>query len=202
MKQLYDFLCRLSETLKGCRLQHSLLLFLLMATTPAWAQAQPDSLRAEALAQVREKSSPYKTAFGFRYAVNAGQENTVSLKHFIKRSAALEAQVTSLYEKHTYQGTLWYVMQPNIQQYGPVMPFLGVGAGAMLKLGDARSETSDLGTSFAGVGSVGVEFKPRNIPMSLAVDYKRTLVEEGDAFLYDRAERTHNYGAVLRFMLR
>jgi hypothetical protein len=81
------------------------------------------------------------------------------------------------------------------------MTYVGVGAGAMVKLKGHESETSGLRTSFAGVGSVGVEYKPRAIPMSFSVDYKRTLIEEGKALVNGHIESTNNYAAVLRFII-
>jgi hypothetical protein len=101
--------------LKHCMLLSDLLLLLLYGASPVLANAQPDTLSATVLQQVTEKTAPYKTAFSYRYALGTSQESSVSLKQFfVKHNTALEAQIAGLHEKNTYQGTLWYVLQPNI----------------------------------------------------------------------------------------
>jgi hypothetical protein len=202
MEPQYKHLSLLSENTQTYMLRKGLLLLLLLfMASPVLAKAQPDTLDVIVLQQVKEKTAPYKTAFSYRYALGDGQESAVSLKQFVKHNTALEAQMASLCEKNTYQGALWYVLQPNFHP-GPLMTYVGVGAGAMVKLNSQESETSGLRTSFAGLGSVGVEYKPKTIPMSFSVDYKRTFIEEGSAVLFDHVKKTNNYGAALRFILR
>lgn len=119
-------------------------------------------------AQSNIGSHEYKTALGVKF-----YPGSVSLKHFIKDKAALEGlgyfwnrgfRVTGLYQFHNdingVEGLKWYV-----------------GPGAHVGF---YSNKYGGGTSFGIDGVIGLDYKLREAPINLSLDWQPSVEFNGD----------------------
>lgn len=122
---------------------------------------------SSAKAQDNIGSHEYKTALGVKFYPGA-----VSLKHFIKPKAALEGlgyfwnrgfRVTGLYEFHNdingVEGLKWYV-----------------GPGAHVGFYNSKHGG---GSSFGVDGVIGLDYKIREAPINLSVDWQPSIEFNG-----------------------
>lgn len=122
---------------------------------------------SSAKAQDNIGSHDYKTALGVKFYPGA-----VSLKHFIKPKAALEGlgyfwnrgfRVTGLYEFHNdingVEGLKWYV-----------------GPGAHVGFYNSKHGG---GSSFGVDGVIGLDYKIREAPINLSVDWQPSIEFNG-----------------------
>ena len=125
-------------------------------------------ISSSAKAQSNIGSQEYQTALGVKFYPGA-----VSLKHFIKEKAALEGlgyfwnrglRVTGLYEFHNdingVEGLKWYV-----------------GPGAHVGF---YSSKYGGGTSIGIDGVIGLDYKIREAPINLSLDWQPSVEFNGD----------------------
>ncbi len=115
----------------------------------------------------------YKTALGVRLSSsNAYQNNSISIKHFINESTAVEGLFTfgeplaigALVEFHkplSTSGLSW---------------FYGVGGYlAFPKKLNTTTLKTNTETNFGAQGAIGLDYKFTNIPLNLSLDWKPEL---------------------------
>jgi hypothetical protein len=115
----------------------------------------------------------YKTAVGVRLSSSAAMvNNSISLKHFINESAAVEALFSfgdplalgALYEIHKPVGDggiKWY--------YG------GGGYLGFVKTYNPDKDKNETDPNFGAQGVIGLDYKFVNIPLNLSLDWKPEL---------------------------
>lgn len=115
----------------------------------------------------------YKTALGVRLSpANGYVNNSVTLKHFINETSAVEALVSfgdpfaigALYEKHkpfASEGLQW---------------FYGAGAYlAFVKSYNPSTTKHETDANFGAQGIIGLDYKFVNLPLNLSLDWKPEL---------------------------
>lgn len=127
------------------------------------------------------KGQDYKTALGFRLGSSQG----ITLKHFIKEDAAMEAilstrwggfVVTGIFEKHfplaEINGLKWFI-----------------GGGGYLGFWTERSKNKNIDrqyahTSIGVAGIIGVEYTFPKVPINLGLDWKPEFRITGPSGFY------------------
>jgi hypothetical protein len=115
----------------------------------------------------------YKTALGVRLSNSAAMvNNSVSLKHFLNESTAVEALLSfgdplaigALIEKHkplSTAGVQWY--------YG------GGGYVSFVKTFVPAKNANETNVNFGAQGVLGLDYKFANLPLNLSLDWKPEL---------------------------
>ncbi|GAB3825622.1 hypothetical protein GCM10028895_35450 [Pontibacter rugosus] len=135
-------------------------------------------LAQETPASTPQAVAPYKTAIGFRtsFGGSSGTHSDLRLKHFIKPETALELQVGQLSYRDTYQASLHYIWQPQLLSTSRLRPYAGIGIGAVGTTRNRLYEKQDLEMGAVVLGSVGIEYTFRKLPLSVSLDYRHTLL--------------------------
>lgn len=117
-------------------------------------------------------SAQYKTALGVRLSSTAMVNNSISLKHFLTETSAVEALFSfgeplalgALYEVHKPVGTAgiqWY--------YG------GGGYLGFAKTFNTAKNKNETDVNFGAQGVVGLDYKFADLPLNLSLDWKPEL---------------------------
>ena len=131
------------------------------------------SLVAAAIFFAQTSFAQYKTALGVRLSSSQAMvSNSISLKHFLTESTAVEALFSfgdplalgALYEVHkplSTEGLQWF--------YG------GGGYLAFEKVYDPNRKVNDTEVHFGAMGTLGLDYKFANAPLNLSLDWKPEL---------------------------
>ncbi|MDP4264281.1 MAG: hypothetical protein Q8941_17255 [Bacteroidota bacterium] len=115
----------------------------------------------------------YKTALGVRLSSSAAMvNNSISLKHFLNESTAIEAlfsfgdplalgAMVEIHKPFSTSGIQWF--------YG------GGGYLGFVKTYDANKNKNGTNTNFGAQGVLGLDYKFANLPLNLSLDWKPEL---------------------------
>lgn len=111
----------------------------------------------------------YKTALGVRLSSSGpAVNNSVSLKHFISETTAIEALLT--FSDKAALGALFEIHKP-IQSTDGLAWFYGAGAYLGLNTDKNSADRALMG----GMGVIGLDYKFDNLPLNLTLDWKPEL---------------------------
>ena len=130
------------------------------------------------LVSAQEETAPpdntnYKTALGIRLSSSpALQNNSISIKHFIKENVAIEGlfsfsdpiTIGALLELHRQFST------PGLQWFYGAGGYFGTGKEF------SQAKQAEIQKTYLGAqGVVGIDYKFANIPLNLSIDWKPEL---------------------------
>ncbi|GHA64020.1 outer membrane beta-barrel protein [Pontibacter akesuensis] len=165
--------------------------------TPALAQDTPTSKP--------QATAPYNTSIGFRASVAgpSGLTPEIRIKHFIRPQSALELQVGQWNYQGAYQASLHYLWQPQLLTSSRLRPYAGLGIGAVGSTKDRFGERQVMETHAVLLGSVGVEYAFRKLPLAVSLDY-RYVVTGFNTHSFDavNGSRASTFGIGLKYTLR
>lgn len=131
------------------------------------------SLVAAAILFAQTSFAQYKTALGVRLSSSQAMvNNSISLKHFLSESTAVEALFSfgdplalgAMLEMHkplATEGLNWF--------YG------GGGYLGFAKVYDPNRKVNDTEVNFGAMGVLGLDYKFMNLPLNLSLDWKPEL---------------------------
>jgi hypothetical protein len=145
----------------------------MMSAGTAFGQSTDPVIESSEPSPVKAPSQTYKTALGVRLSSSAAMvNNSISLKHFLNESSAIEAlfsfgdplSLGALYEVHkplSASGIQWF--------YGGG-PYIG-----FVKTYDVNNKKTGTDVNFGAMGVLGLDYKFINIPLNLSLDWKPEL---------------------------
>lgn len=117
----------------------------------------------------------YKTGLGVRLSPsNAYVNNSITLKHFLNESKAIEALVS--FGDPFAIGALYEVHKPFSSDGQGLQWFYGAGAYlAFVKSYNPNTMKNETDANFGGQGIIGLDYKFTNLPLNLSLDWKPEL---------------------------
>jgi len=131
------------------------------------------SLVVAAILFAQTSFAQYKTALGVRLSSSQAMvSNSISLKHFLSESTAVEAlfsfgdplalgAMLEVHNRLATEGLNWF--------YG------GGGYLGFVKVYDPNRKVNDTEVNFGAMGVLGLDYKFMNLPLNLSLDWKPEL---------------------------
>ncbi|PZR25963.1 MAG: hypothetical protein DI535_16135 [Citrobacter freundii] len=131
------------------------------------------SLVAAAMLFAQTSFAQYKTALGVRLSSSQAMvNNSISLKHFLTESTAVEALFS--FGDPLALGALLEVHKP-LSTEGLQWFYGGGGYLGFEKVYDPNRKVNDTEVNFGAMGVIGLDYKFANVPLNLSLDWKPEL---------------------------
>jgi len=131
------------------------------------------SLVAAAILFAQTSFAQYKTALGVRLSSSTAMvNNSISLKHFLTESTAVEALFS--FGDPLALGALLEVHKP-LSTEGLQWFYGGGGYLGFEKVYDPNRKVNDTEVNFGAMGVLGLDYKFANTPLNLSLDWKPEL---------------------------
>lgn len=131
------------------------------------------SLVAAAILFAQTSFAQYKTSLGVRLSSSQAMvNNSISLKHFLTESTAVEALFS--FGDPLALGALLEVHKP-LSTEGLQWFYGGGGYLGFEKVYDPNRKVNDTEVNFGAMGVVGLDYKFANVPLNLSLDWKPEL---------------------------
>ncbi|MBN8879897.1 MAG: hypothetical protein E6Q24_12345 [Chitinophagaceae bacterium] len=131
------------------------------------------SLVVAAILFAQTSFAQYKTALGVRLSSSQAMvSNSISLKHFLSESTAVEALFS--FGDPLALGAMLEVHKP-LATEGLNWFYGGGGYLGFVKVYDPNRKVNDTEVNFGAMGVLGLDYKFMNLPLNLSLDWKPEL---------------------------
>jgi hypothetical protein len=131
------------------------------------------SLVVAAILFAQTSFAQYKTALGVRLSSSQAMvNNSISLKHFLSESTAVEALFS--FGDPLALGAMLEVHKP-LATEGLNWFYGGGGYLGFVKVYDPNRKANDTEVNFGAMGVLGLDYKFMNLPLNLSLDWKPEL---------------------------
>jgi hypothetical protein len=131
------------------------------------------SLVVAAILFTQTSFAQYKTALGVRLSSSQAMvSNSISLKHFLSESTAVEALFS--FGDPLALGAMLEVHKP-LATEGLNWFYGGGGYLGFVKVYDPNRKVNDTEVNFGAMGVLGLDYKFMNLPLNLSLDWKPEL---------------------------